>query len=144
MDTAGVAGERTLMKFSNIALWAAAAALAYLGWIGCDMLLAPGAQPAGGASPIADVRRSEVPVLVEFYADWCGPCRMIAPEVEKVAAEVAGRAKVVRINVDEDRAAAAAYGVRAVPTFIAFRSGQETGRQSGAIPASRMKALLGL
>jgi thioredoxin len=132
------------MKSGNIGLWAAAAALAYLGWIGYDMFAAPAPLPEGGTSPIAEVRTSPVPVLVEFYADWCGPCRMIAPEVEKAAKELEGRAKVVRINIDQDRATAAAYRVRAVPTFIAFQSGKEIARQSGGIPRSQMKAMLGL
>ncbi|HYF37882.1 MAG TPA: thioredoxin domain-containing protein [Prosthecobacter sp.] len=129
------------MKAGNLGLWTTGGILAYFAWIFVDMASPPS---AGDSSPIAEVRSSELPVLVEFYADWCGPCKFIAPEVEKLATELTGKAEVIRINAETDRAAAAAHRVRAYPTFIAFRHGKETSRQTGAIPRSQMKAMLGL
>ena len=128
------------MKAGTLGLWICAAALAYFGWIFVDM----SSSASDGTSPIAEVQSSNLPVLVEFYADWCGPCKAIAPEVKKLASELTGKAEVVRINAEKDRAAASAHRVRAHPTFIAFRDGKETARQVGTIPRSQMKAMLGL
>jgi thioredoxin 1 len=128
------------MKKGSLGLWICAAILAYFGWILMDM-----SSPAtSGPSPISAVRSSSLPVLVEFYADWCGPCKAIAPEVKKLASELTGKAQVIRINAETDRDSAAAHRVRAYPTFIAFFHGKETARQVGAIPRSQMKAMLGL
>jgi thioredoxin 1 len=132
------------MKVGKLGLWISVAILGYLGWILYDTALRPPTLGPNDSSPIAEVRSATEPVLVEFYADWCGPCRMVAPEVEKLREEVAGSATVVRINIDEQRETAAAYRVVAVPTFIAFRSGKEVSRQQGAIPRSMMKSMLGL
>ncbi|MDZ4288409.1 MAG: thioredoxin family protein [Prosthecobacter sp.] len=131
------------MKASNIGLWISGAFLAFMGWIMLDMSSSPASARADGASSISEVRTATVPVLVEFYADWCGPCRAVGPEVERLAAEVTGKAKVLRINIDEQPGAASAHGVRAVPTFICFRAGKEVSRQTGAIPRAQMKAMLG-
>jgi thioredoxin 1 len=85
-----------------------------------------------------------VPVLVEFYADWCGPCKVLGPMVEELSRELQGKALVVRINIDEDPKLARAHGVSGVPTFIAYKSGRETGREVGSIPKERMRELLEL
>jgi thioredoxin 1 len=128
------------MKLQTLGLWVCGAVLAYFGWIVLDM-----SSPAAGEdSPIAEVVSSDLPVLVEFYTDWCGPCKAIAPEVKKLATELDGTAKVIRINAEKDRESARAHRVRAYPTFIAFHHGKETARQVGAIPRSHMKAMLGL
>jgi thioredoxin 1 len=97
---------------------------------------------ASGA--LAGLRSTTLPVLVEFYAEWCGPCRVVGPLVESLAEELRGRAMVLRVNVDNDTAAARDHGVRNIPTFIAFRNGRETAREVGAIPRARMLRLLGL
>jgi len=78
----------------------------------------------------------DMPVLVDFYADWCGPCKSMSPVVQQVAAEYNGKLKVVKVNVDSNQAAAAQYRVQGVPTFILFRDGQQVWRQSGAMPAN--------
>ena len=130
------------MNKSNIPLWIAGAFFLYAGWIVFDMNR--GGSSSGSTSSISAVRTATVPVLVEFYADWCGPCKVVGPMVEELANELKGKAMVIRINVDEDPTLSRAHGVRGIPTFIAFKSGRETGREVGGIPKERMRSLLGL
>ena len=73
-----------------------------------------------------EVLQAQEPVLVDFYADWCGPCKMMAPVVEKLEKELAGKAKVCKINVDEAGDIASEYGVMSIPTFIVFKQGKPT------------------
>ena len=80
-----------------------------------------------------DVLGSEKPVLVDFWAEWCGPCRMIAPSVEAVAEEYAGKADVFKMNVDENMNVPQQYGIRGIPTLIVFKGGQEQERIVGAV-----------
>ena len=80
-------------------------------------------------------------VLVDFYADWCGPCKMMAPVVEELAGEEPG-VKVCKINIDEEMAIAQRYGVMSIPTFIAFKNGEVAGKQVGAMPKSKLQELV--
>ena len=83
--------------------------------------------------PFKELIQSEIPVLVDFYADWCGPCKAMNPVVQEVARQVNGRARVIKINIDKNVQAARSYGVSAVPTFIIFRKGEVLWRHPGMI-----------
>ena len=90
----------------------------------------------------AEVLESDVPVLVDFWAPWCGPCRMVAPVVEEIAKERAGDLKVVKLNIDENQNTAIAYDVMSIPTLILFNHGQVAKRVIGAYPKRKLEAEL--
>jgi thioredoxin len=83
---------------------------------------------------------SETPVFVDFWAEWCGPCRMVAPAVKQLAEEMKGKLTVVKVNVDEKPELAAQYGIQGIPTFMLFKNGRVALRFSGALPYPMLKA----
>ena len=90
----------------------------------------------------SEVLNSDLPVLVEFWATWCGPCRSISPIVEGLAKKFSGRVKVTKLNVEESPATPSQYGVRGVPTLILFKGGKILDQIIGAVPKARLKALI--
>ncbi|MGL4727415.1 MAG: thioredoxin TrxA [Bosea sp. (in: a-proteobacteria)] len=84
------------------------------------------------ASFEADVLKSSEPVVVDFWAEWCGPCRMIGPSLDQISDEMAGKVKIVKINVDENPATAAKFGIRSIPTLLIFKGGELASQKVGA------------
>ncbi|WP_020677224.1 thioredoxin [Geopsychrobacter electrodiphilus] len=90
----------------------------------------------------AEVLKSSQPVLVDFWATWCAPCKAIAPVVDELAGVYDGRVKIGKVNVDENQATPGQYGVRGIPTLILFKDGQVVDQLVGAVPRSQLEALL--
>ena len=88
------------------------------------------------------IAEAQVPVLVDFYADWCGPCKMMAPFVDELAAEYQGKALVAKLDTDHAQRATAPFGIRGIPTTIVFKDGKEVARQVGAVPKAGLEQLL--
>jgi thioredoxin 2 len=85
---------------------------------------------------------ASIPVLVDFWAPWCGPCRMVSPVVEQIGREYAGRLKVVKLNIDEAPAIAARYVIQGIPQLIVIKDGQEADRLVGAVPPAQLRAMI--
>ena len=87
----------------------------------------------------SEVLKSAEPVVVDFWAEWCGPCRQIAPALEEIAGSMNGKVKLVKLNVDENPATAAKYGIMSIPTLMLFKNGELASRQIGAQPKQKLE-----
>ena len=85
-----------------------------------------------------DVIQASEPVVVDFWAEWCSPCKMIAPSLEEIASEMDGKVKIAKLNVDENQQTAMKYGVRSIPTLIMFKNGEPASTQVGAAPKGKL------
>lgn len=89
-----------------------------------------------------DVLKSELPVLVDFWAEWCGPCKMIAPVLEEIAKDYAGKLTIAKLNIDQNEATAPKFGIRSIPTLILFRNGKPEATKIGAMGKSELSAFI--
>ena len=97
-------------------------------------------QKVTDASFEADVINSTTPVVVDFWAEWCGPCKMIGPSLEEIALTLGPKAKIVKINVDENPGTPSKYGVRGIPTLMVFKDGKVASTKVGAVPKSQLQS----
>jgi thioredoxin 1 len=97
-------------------------------------------KPVSDASFDLDVLKSDIPVVVDFWAEWCGPCKMIAPALEEIATALASKVKIVKINIDENNQTPSKYGVRGIPTLMVFKGGAVAATKVGAAPKGQLQS----
>lgn len=107
----------------------------------CKAPLPPLAEPVAADAALFDevMREAKVPVLVDFWAAWCGPCRMVAPEVQALAAEMKGRAIVLKVDTEANPGLASRFGIQSIPNFVILKDGSVAAQHAGAVPRSEMR-----
>lgn len=90
----------------------------------------------------SEVLQSDMPVLVDFWASWCGPCKMLAPTISEIASEYEGKVKVGKVNIDDDTAIAIKYGIVSIPTVVLFKNGEVADKSVGFVPKAEIEAML--
>lgn len=133
------------MSLTNLPLYIVGAIFAFIAYA-VIMPLGPasGVGPKASAAEISSALASSQPVLLNFSATWCGPCRQVAPVVHELATELRGRARVLKVDVDAERELAAQYNISRIPCFVVFKNGREVAREVGAISKMEMRRMLGL
>ena len=106
------------------------------------LMLAPEIVVGTDSNWKSEVEQSQVPVVVDFWAPWCGPCRMVSPVIERLAQKYAGKIKVVKVNVDDNQALAMKYNIMSIPTIMLFKEGKDVDKAIGAAPSEYYEKLL--
>ena len=133
------------MNLSNLPLYFVGAIFAFIAYaVIVPVGPAPGAAPKASAAEIKSALASSQPVLLNFSATWCGPCRQVAPLVQELAVELRGRARVLKVDVDAERELAAQYNISGIPCFVVVKNGREVAREVGGISKMEMRRMLGL